>query len=117
MTWSAQALEILDRTGLGSRQMDIEREAQPAIGVRLRRSTSADLGPTASRFGGIPWLPAGTQWPSWQSELLPFLGQINLADVAAYPGAEVLPAGGLLQLFYLHLRAEEIIYGAPQDAR
>jgi Domain of unknown function (DUF1963) len=115
MELDSQALDILERCGLRTRQAELERAAQPAIGIRSRRSAT-DLAPGASRFGGLAWLAAGTSWPIWEGEPLPFLGQINLADVAGHAGAEDLPADGLLQFFYRHADPDQIFYGARQDA-
>ena len=81
MELDEQALAILDRAGLRTRRAEIEAVALPGIGVRLRRAHAAELAPTASRFGGPAWSPPGTSRPDWEGERLPFLGQINLADV------------------------------------
>lgn len=54
----------------------------------------------ASKFGGRPDLPAGVHWPADADGPLAFLGQINLADLAASPAARELPRAGLLSVFY-----------------
>lgn len=53
----------------------------------------------ASRFGGWPDLPAGTEWPRWHGRPMAFVGQIDLAAAhAAQPGLR-LPASGRLSFF------------------
>lgn len=74
--------------------------ALPAIGLWPQRR--AEVGLTASRFGGMPVAPQGWQWPVASEEPLLFVGQINCADLHGLPGAELLPASGLLAFFGDH---------------
>lgn len=69
----------------------------------------------ASRIGGLPDLPEGMAWPSWQDRPLDFLAQINLANVAQMPGAEDLPSTGWLVFFWDVL--EDQISGGAGRAR
>jgi hypothetical protein len=52
----------------------------------------------ASRFGGLPDLPPGIEWPRVEGKLLPFLAQVNLADLPASKES-VLPSDGWLYVF------------------
>jgi uncharacterized protein YwqG len=74
--------------------------ALPAIGLWPQRC--ADVGPMASRFGGVAMAPHGWQWPVAEEEPLLFVGQINCAELRGLPGAEQLPASGLLAFFGDH---------------
>jgi len=74
--------------------------ALPAIGLWPQRRAEVRL--TASRFGGMPMAPPGWQWPVASQEPLLFVGQINCADLRGLPGAELLPAFGLLTFFGDH---------------
>ena len=74
--------------------------ARPAIGLWPQRR--AEVGPMASRFGGVPMAPPSWQWPVVEQEPLLFVGQINCAEVRGLPGAEQLPASGLLAFFGDH---------------
>ena len=76
------------------------RFALPGIGLWPQRR--AELGLTASRFGGMPLAPPDWQWPIASEEPLLFVGQINCADLRGLPGAELLPAAGLLAFFGDH---------------
>lgn len=74
--------------------------ALPAIGLWPQRR--AEPGPRASRFGGMPVAPQDWQWPVASQEPLLFVGQINCAELRGLPGAELLPASGLLAFFGDH---------------
>jgi len=79
------------------RLMDL---ALPAIGLWPQRR--AEVGPAVSRFGGVPMAPKGWQWPVAEEEPRLFVGQINCAELRGLPGAEQLPASGLLAFFGDH---------------
>lgn len=74
--------------------------ALPAIGLWPQRRV--EVGLTASRFGGMPVAPQRWQWPVASEEPLLFVGQINCAELRGLPGAELLPASGLLAFFGDH---------------
>jgi uncharacterized protein YwqG len=75
--------------------------ALPAIGLWPQRR--AEVAPTVSRFGGAPLAPPDWQWPMANEEPLLFVGQINCAELRGVPGAEQLPASGLLAFFGDHV--------------
>jgi hypothetical protein len=54
---------------------------------------------TASHWGGRPQVPPDWVWPVFEDRAMVFLGQINCADLEGLPGAERLPAAGLLAFF------------------
>lgn|GEM_PF-1167442 len=74
--------------------------ALPAIALWPQRRDTIPA--TASRFGGMPLAPPGWQWPTVEEEPLLFVGQINCAELRGLPGAELLPASGLLAFFGDH---------------
>jgi uncharacterized protein YwqG len=74
--------------------------ARPAIGLWPQRR--AEIAPAASRLGGAPLAPRGWRWPVVDEEPLLFIGQINCAELRGLPGAEQLPASGLLAFFGDH---------------
>jgi len=53
----------------------------------------------ASKFGGVPDVPADFGWPMHQGSALDFLVQINMADIARMPIAADLPKSGLISVF------------------
>ena len=76
-----------------------------------------------SKFGGKPAVPAGFDWPRFESENydgekanrpLSFLCQINLEEICAYDKDKMLPEKGLLLFFY---EQESMCWGFdPGDA-
>lgn len=72
----------------------------PAIGLWPQRRAEAES--TTSRFGGAPLAPPDWRWPVAHEEPLLFVGQINCGELSGLPGAEQLPASGLLSFFGDH---------------
>lgn len=78
---------------------ELDSLARPA--ARLLSEPGAPTSPGQSRFGGLPDLPADLEWPGHPDtgQPLPFLAQINLADVVGLTDLD-LPATGHLLFFY-----------------
>jgi hypothetical protein len=57
----------------------------------------APLGST--KLGGFPDLPAHAEWPKYNDRFLPFIAQINLADLPVFKESP-LPSAGRLYYFY-----------------
>jgi Domain of unknown function (DUF1963) len=70
--------------------------------IRLWPQRHADIPTTMSRFGGTPLAPRDWRWPTQEAEPLLFIGQVNCAELSGLPGAELLPAAGLLAFFGDH---------------
>jgi uncharacterized protein YwqG len=70
------------------------RVAASAIGKQEHRVLGS------SRFGGLPDLPAGSEWPTVDGIRLMFLGQLDLKDLAPFEASAVLPSNGLLSFFF-----------------
>jgi uncharacterized protein YwqG len=79
----------------------VQSFAKLAIGLWPQQPDNQLL-PTASRFGGMPHAPPGWSWPLCETEPMFFLGQVNCAELQGLPGAEKLPASGLLAFFADH---------------
>jgi hypothetical protein len=62
----------------------------------------ASKNPIASRFGGMPAVPAGWSWPFENQEPLLFLGQIDCSAIPPLAGRDILPDRGLLSFFADH---------------
>ncbi len=54
------------------------------------------------RYGGLPLVPPGTEWPHSPEGPLHFLGQLDFTELAAYGGEALsqLPQEGILAFFY-----------------
>lgn len=88
---------LIARTGYAAFADDLHRNAQGCVYFfDAADAPEAPLG--ATRFGGLPDLPPGSDWPVSPNDApLSFLAQIALGDVAAAAGP-ILPAG-LLSFF------------------
>ena len=100
--------EVIKKARLGAHKDTLLCYRSPAAIVRTRKlgkrgwsmpgeQHAPELG--ASRFGGWPDLPAGTEWPAWRQRPMAFLGQINLAEAAAAQPQLMLRKSGLLSFF------------------
>jgi uncharacterized protein YwqG len=84
-------------TGLAKRIADVRSLSR--AGLRLTPAT-AGAAAGASRLGGSPDVPEGFEWPTWDGRELAFLGQLDLAEIAAIDPELPLPHEGLLLFFY-----------------
>ena len=79
-------------------------------GIRLRFGGQPDTGVGASRFGGVPDVPAEFVWPVFETAAyddddvrprpLTFLAQFNCARLAPLDTDGLLPKEGVLSFFY-----------------
>jgi len=90
--------ERLGAAGLGKYADQLVEMARPS--VRLLPDAAAPVNDPASRLGGTPDLPASTSWPRNDDDLLSFIAQVNLADIAPHDSGGLLPRDGLLSFFY-----------------
>lgn len=76
--------------------------AKNAIAVSLDICDDEDLPIGASKFGGCPDLPAGTEWCRRADNDLPmsFVAQVNFAETAPFDAEGKLPRSGMLYFFY-----------------
>ena len=84
-------------------------ESAPAAAAEAGRTTArfpsleaalASLPLGASRFGGVPDLPPGVEWPSRDDVPMEFVAQLRLADAAGLDPLGRLPTTGHLWFFY-----------------
>ena len=109
----------LEHFGLGAFKAGLRALRRPSIRLVVDRDEDEDDGSVedeqyadhvdeeiedspigASRIGGLPDLPPGAAWPRLEGAALSFLAQIDLGELHRYPGAEALPAAGLLMFFH-----------------
>jgi uncharacterized protein YwqG len=91
-----QLRDRLVRAGLGRVANDILRLTRPCIRLDCLRVDEASLPSGASKVGGTPDLPHGSDWPTWQGQPMAFIAQIRLEDIATYDEEGALPHSGLL---------------------
>lgn len=74
------------------------------ISIRLTGVPSKNVPVGKSKLGGRPDLPAGVEWPEATTAgveiALPFVAQINLAQVHHHDVEGLLPESGMLYFFY-----------------
>ena len=76
-------------------QVDIEATVVPADQASGLEPDGMEA--RASKFGGVPFLPAGAHWPQEKSGVrMGFVAQVNFAEVPPLPG---FPREGILQAF------------------
>jgi hypothetical protein len=104
----------LHKLGLDEQHEAILSEAQPAVSLFAAEVTERDkrlplerIPVGASRFGGVPDLPGGTQWPEGNSEPLTFILQLSLPSLPAVPDSP-LPSKGMLWLFHGTSTADDV---------
>lgn len=87
----------LSQTSLLPRSQVIEKAVLPAARI-LKDPGEGRLG--GSRLGGVPDVPAQFQWPQHHGSPLPFLAQINFAELPPGIPWGSVPAEGLALFFY-----------------
>ena len=71
-----------------------------AIKISTHAKNDDDIAVGASKFGGVPDLPASVSWRSNENGALSFVAQINFAEVSKFDTDSLLPKSGILYLFY-----------------
>lgn len=106
----------LSTAGLGRVANDIIRLSMPSIRMDCQRATDqAELPVGSSKLGGEPDLRSGQSWPAWQGSPMAFVGQVNLADIAAHDEEAHLPHSGLLSFFCAIDDSAAGVMQAPDD--
>ena len=93
----AEASELITRAVSEPLARKILPLLRPAIRIWPRADAPAI--PALPCFGGLPALPPGYAWPTFEDKPLLFLGQINGVELHATVGANPLPERGLLQFY------------------
>lgn len=111
-TQRAKLDELMAAAGLGFLTERVAALARPSIRFHLERVASEDTRLGATRVGGDPDMPEGFEWPLVQGEALPFVAQVNLAEVGTLDILTELPPSGMLYFFF-----GEDAYFAAADIR
>jgi uncharacterized double-CXXCG motif protein len=101
---------LLAGAALGRRAATLE--ALACRGIRFGLTPVSRLAVGRSRFGGLPDLPRGSDWPSRQGAQLDFLLQVNLAELTRVLPESPLPKAGWLWFFY---DTENCPWGGDRD--
>jgi len=92
--------ELLSSAGLSRVRTEILKVALPSLRLRTTAMNDVRWEIGATKFGGLPDLPLGYQWPEHGGMPLPFVAQINLSDLVSYDVAQILPTIGRLLFFF-----------------
>jgi uncharacterized protein YwqG len=92
--------EWLSNGGLARVSEEVGKVTLPSIRLIAHPAEESQLRVGSTKFGGSPDLPQETRWPEWNGSPLPFVAQINLAEVAPYDLSHLLPATGILAFFF-----------------
>ena len=94
----AGVARVAERWAAGNERV---REAIEGLAAPSVRLLPDDPSRFRSRFGGVPFLPPGTEWPRRGfGRPLHFLAQLDLREVPRTPLTDVLPAEGTLAFFF-----------------
>lgn len=92
--------EAIDKVGLGRFKAQLLSLARPGLVFEPRYEPPETFALGESRIGGDPDVPPGFAWP-WRGEVpMSFLAQFNMAELAPYAVSGLLPAEGMLHVFY-----------------
>lgn len=92
--------DLLHTAGLTRVSIEIERVALPSIHLNAHPIDEAQIKPGMTRFGGSPDALSKWAWPEYNGSALPFIAQINLAEIASYTATYPLPTSGMLYFFF-----------------
>ncbi|MBQ3760524.1 MAG: DUF1963 domain-containing protein [Clostridia bacterium] len=109
--------ETLASFGLSEYREEISKLAKGSIHIALMPESDENIPIGASKMGGMPDLPFGTNWlrHEFDSTPLSFICQIDFAEVKPYDKENKLPDHGMLYFFYDC--SEKTYWGcAPNDS-
>lgn len=109
-----EVLTAIRNTVLLPHAEQLSELVRPSVRIRAKHADVDALPLGASRFGGVPDLPADVAWPTGHGKALSFLAQIRLIDVARLPESADLHRYGWLCFFY---DADEQPWGFDPDDR
>jgi len=99
--------------GLSRLTKDLDQVSKASIRLYTTAVDEFLLSVGASKLGGVPDLPPGTNWPIWKGLPQSFIAQIRIDDVRPYDTDGLLPQSGMLWFFY---DAQQQTFGAdPAD--
>lgn len=99
---------VVEAIRTGTAELNVAAETRDELirrlapSIRLERDPKVKSSVGGTRAGGMPDLPDGVEWPQTEEtdEPMPFVLQVNLADVAPFDVEGVLPKAGLLSIFF-----------------
>lgn len=96
-----RGIRELEKFGLRKHRDWIFQWTRPIVGIETSKRPEKDLPVGTSKFGGLPDVPDGFQWPTCSKGPLGFAGQINFSEIRNSQATARfhLPKSGLLLVF------------------
>ncbi|KAB7707181.1 DUF1963 domain-containing protein [Bacillus aerolatus] len=107
---------LIEKHGLGHAKQEIMDSVYEC--VTITPEAAAFLPAGTSKFGGAPDLPESLAYPEYKNIPLNFIGQVNLAELAALAfDGNPLPQEGILYFFYYDNWEEDddVVFGEPDQ--
>lgn len=93
-------VKLIDELPLSRVAAQLKALIRTAVTIEPKTVAEDGIEVGASKIGGLPDLPDGTEWPTWQDVPLAFIAQFRLADLAEHDVEDALPDAGMLCFFY-----------------
>lgn len=103
----AESIAIIEKLTPQRLRASFIEMLRPAIAIRAVRAEDKTIAIGASKFGGVPDVPDGFEWPHWEDAPLNFVAQISLEETTALDAGNLLPSSGVLSFFYYEMNSEE----------
>ncbi|RYG75475.1 DUF1963 domain-containing protein [bacterium] len=110
----SQAVEFINSAAPYDIQSLLLEQLRPSISLKIVQETEEAISVGASKFGGVPDVPEGFEWPQWNEIPLGFLAQLNLDEIAPFDTENLLPKSGLLS-FFISFDEENEVWGAADQ--
>lgn len=75
-----------------------DKTLRPAIGVRVLGSERS-IEYRGSKYGGLPEIPPGFEWPRYEGKPMSFVAQYKLSEFARFDKESLLQSHGMLYIF------------------
>ncbi|MEK4027456.1 YwqG family protein [Pseudobacillus sp. FSL P4-0506] len=103
---------LLREHKLSHKKSAIMTSLRNSIGIEKKAIKEEEIPIGTSKLGGLPDMPDGMEFPSYENGYLWFIGQFNLKEAKPYDKDNLLPEKGILYLFY---DAHEQPWGFEED--
>lgn len=98
---SAAAEQPLDEDAIDHIEGMLKACERDRIGINFAEGATQPLPTGASKYGGLPDVPEGFEWPTdKQGRPLSLMMQVNCAEIAPLDKDHLLPPSGMLYFFY-----------------
>ncbi|KEK24178.1 YwqG family protein [Bacillus gaemokensis] len=93
-----QIESLIDKYELTHLKQELVATIFPCVKVIPKQEDTLSIG--RSKMGGVPDVPVGFEYPTYEGNILDFIAQFNLADLQDVGMSHDLPKTGMLYFFY-----------------